>query len=567
MVSNLGAFLRNRQNFIALFSLVPIGLWVYSRVWMVNPAILGDEYLYSINARKVSPWDPSPAGDFSNYLFNFVYQSTNLCGSSFYSCGKILNLFFFLAFVFSLYIVAIRFLPFWASLSFMVAAGLSPLSVYTSMFLPESMYLFFMGLLFISVLRAINVNTYKSWAVVGLIIGLASLVKPHAWLSAIAVAITLTIVCLGSNNQKFRLLSMNLLSLIVSAVLARGIVGLLVAGPKALGFFGQYLGQSTLEQVVRGPVGSSDTGIVGSSPMAGVFGLFSVQLNIHLLVMSALMAISVIAITVGVLKIFKSKSLSGPAGLALFSFIWFFSLLIEIVIFTGWVTGGGDDHSTRVLLRYYEFLYLIIPLAGLINLNQQRSEKTNVLVRWGLVVIFSALLTQAFSGFFGMLTIQIADAPTLAGLVVNPDLFNLIAILSLVSILIYATFPRFAVLAAASLLPFTLVGLGWEIQGQYQGFRATDNPADLAGKYLATNFEEGIRDRSIIISTSRFDATLAALWADSVGISYELYVPGTQLNGEAYLSKFENVVVVGDISLVNALPKTDQDGFRIYSSR
>jgi hypothetical protein len=60
---------------------------------MVNPAILGDEYLYSMNSRKAAPWETSPAGDFSNYLFNFIYQSTNLCGNSFYGCAKILNIF------------------------------------------------------------------------------------------------------------------------------------------------------------------------------------------------------------------------------------------------------------------------------------------------------------------------------------------------------------------------------------------------------------------------------------------------------------------------------------------
>ncbi len=93
-MKNLKAFFKDWRNFTLIAALAGVAGWVFSRVSMVNPAILGDEYLYSINARHAAPWDPSPAGDFSNYLFNLVYSSTNICGDAFYTCGKILNLIF-----------------------------------------------------------------------------------------------------------------------------------------------------------------------------------------------------------------------------------------------------------------------------------------------------------------------------------------------------------------------------------------------------------------------------------------------------------------------------------------
>ena len=77
-ISNVREFLGSWKNLLAIGTLPLLGGWIFSRVWMVNPAILGDEYLYSLNARKAGPWDPPLAGDFSNYLFNFVYQGTNL---------------------------------------------------------------------------------------------------------------------------------------------------------------------------------------------------------------------------------------------------------------------------------------------------------------------------------------------------------------------------------------------------------------------------------------------------------------------------------------------------------
>jgi hypothetical protein len=533
---------------------------------MVNPAILGDEYLYSMNARKAAPWDPSPAGDFSNYLFNFVYQGTNLCGEAFYTCGKIFNLFFFLGFIFTLFIVAIRFLPFWAAYGFMIAAGLSPLSVYTSMFLPESMYMFFIGLLLIAVLHAMKEFAWQNWALAGAAIGIASLVKPHAWLSAIAVGITLLIVGLGNKEIGVRKTSVAVGALIAGSAITRISVGLLVAGPKALGFFGQYLGLGTVEQVISGPVQNDAESAVGTSPMSGVFSLFGIQLNVHMLVISALMAIAVVAMSMSVIETVKIRKLSPANGFALFAFVWLFSLMIEIVIFTGWVTGTGDDHTSRVLLRYYEFLFAIVPLAGLSALSNGIGQRANVWVRWALAGTFAYLLTPAFTGFFASLTIQIADAPTLAGLVVNNEIFNGVAIVGFIALLVLATFPRYAAWCFALLLPFSMIGTGWQIQDQYQGFRGTLSAADKAGQYLRENFEIEDRDDTWILATSRFDATNVAIWADSALIEYELMLPGSRITRESIPEGVRFVVATGDLAIQDPnLEKYVGEGFIIYS--
>lgn len=532
---------------------------------MVNPAILGDEYLYSMNSRKAAPWDPSPAGDFSNYLFNFVYQGTNLCGEAFYTCGKLFNLVFFLGFIFTLFVVAIRFLPFWVAYAFMISAGLSPLSVYTSMFLPESMYMFFIGILLIAVLHAMREFKWENWALVGVVIGLASLVKPHAWLSAIAVGVTLLVVGLGNRELGAKKTGLSTLAFVVGAALSRVVVGLLVAGPKALGFFGQYLGVGTVEQIVSGAPEAGSDNVVGTSPMAGVLALFGVQLNVHILVTSALMAIGVVAVTIAVFEIIKLRKMSSVNGFALFAFIWLFSLMLEIVIFTGWVTGSGDDHTSRVLLRYYEFLFVIVPLAGLSVLSHRVGERTNVWLRWGISLLFAALLTPAFTGFFATLTIQIADAPTLAGLVVNAQIFDSVAIVGFIALVVLATFPRYAAWTFALLLPFSMVGTGWQIQDQYQGFRGTLSAADIAGQYLRDNFDSRDIDDTWILATSRFEATNVAIWADSPFIEYQLLAPGSQIPRESIPKGVRFVLATSDLGIADSsLEKISGNGFVIY---
>ena len=565
LATDLKTFFSDWRNLLTLGTLGAIGAWVYSRVWMVNPAILGDEYLYSISARKVGPWDAPPVADFSNYLFNFVYQSTNLCGSAFYTCAKVLNIGFFLGFVLIIFIVAMRFLPFWAAYGFMIAAGLSPLSVYTSMFLPESMYFFFLGLVLIAMLRAIQDFSLQSWALVGITVGLASLVKPHAWLSAIAIGITLVVIGLGNRDIGFKKTLISGTVFVAAAAVGRLVVGLLVAGPKALGFFGIYFGANVIEEVVSGPINPEQPEAGGSSPMAGVFELFGVQLNTHLLSVSALMSLAMIGLVVAVIDVIRTRELRPASGFGLFAFIWLGSMMIEIVIFTGWITGSGDDHTTRVLLRYYDFLFVIVPLAGVSVLAAQLQERLNVFLRWGLAIAFGALLTPAFSGFFGTLTIQIADAPNLAGLVVNSDVFNAAALVGIAGVILFATFPKLTPYAFIAILPVTLIGTGWQIQDQYQGFRAELSASDKAGQFINANFTQQEIDRGLILATSRFDATNVAIWADSANIGYEMYGPGSQFDSSMAPEGTSFIVTSGDLGVVGEFASSiPGDGYTIY---
>jgi len=566
-IARVREFFSSWKNLLAIGTLPLLGAWIFSRVWMVNPAILGDEYLYSMNARKVGPWDPPVAGDFSNYLFNFAYQGTNLCGDSFYTCGKIFNIVFFLGFIFTVFILALRFLPFWGAYAFMIAAALSPLSVYTSMFLPESMYFFFIGLVLVTVLRAIRAFTWQNWALAGATIGIASLVKPHAWLSAIAVGITMLVVGLFNKEIGFRKTLLAGLGLVAGAAVARVVLGLLIAGPKALGFFGQYFGASTIETVIAGTgTGEVAEGALPATPVDGVVALFGPQLNIHLLTISALMALAVVGLIAGLIEVFREKRLSQASAFGLFVFIWLMSMTIEIVMFTGWVTGGGDDHTTRVLIRYYDFLFVIVPLAGLSALVARYGERVNVFARWVIAGVFAALITPAFTGFFGTLTIQIADAPTLAGLVVNIEVFNAAALLGFSSLLLFAAFPRLAPWAFVALLPVTMIGTGWQIQDQYQSLRGFQNPADVVGQMISRDFTTEELSTTWVLGTSRFEATNVAIWADSSDLKYDAFGAGSQLGASMAPEGTKKIVVTGDLQVIEGVSlEVSGDGYAIYN--
>jgi hypothetical protein len=161
---------------------------------------------------------------------------------------------------------------------------------------------------------------------------------------------------------------------------------------------------------------------------------------------------------------------------------------------------------------------------------QKLSEDVNVFLRWGLMILLGAIMTPAFTNFFASLTIQIADAPNLAGLVVNQDVLNGVALTSALALLVFAVAPKFLPWAFLLVLPFSMVGTGWQIQDQYQGFRGSMSAADKAGKYLSENYSEEDLLRTFVMANTRFDATNIAIWADASKMDYELYVPGASVD-------------------------------------
>jgi phosphoglycerol transferase len=435
------------------------------------------------------------------------------------------------------------------------------------MFLPESMYFFMISLVFLAVLKASDSYTWKDWALVGVLIGVTSLVKPHAWLSASAIGIFLVVLGITQAKHRFKPLLKAVGAISVGAILGRIVIGFIVAGPRALDFFGVYLNTRIIGQVAEGvsTQAAESTEIVGSSPMNGMIALFGTQLTVHVLTLTALIGIAFIGLVVGMVELIKTRKPSPVTLLSLFMFIWLVSMTIEIIMFTGWITGGGDDHTGRVLSRYYDFLFVFVPLAGLAALSSKFAAETSILIRIPLAGLMLALLTPAFTGFFGSLEIQIADAPNLAGLVVNLGVFNAVAMIGFLGLLVFAFQPKFTPWVFVLLLPASMVGTGYAIQGEYDRIRGYENAQDIAGKYLKQNLTEDAIDATWIIATSRFEATNVAIWADSATVKWDLFAPGGVLDESLVPEGSQYILATGDLSYAGEATETiTGDGYILY---
>ena len=551
-MAQLANFLSSRERRVTLGLLPAIGAWTYFRVAENNPVILGDEYIYSLNARHGSFWGPQIAGDFSNYLFNFVFSLTSLCGPGFYTCTKILNIFFFLGMLTVVFLIAERFISGWGLPGIVLLIGISPISVYTSLFIPEMFYFFGLSLVVLLVLRAIEGRgTPILWAFVGVSLGITSLIKPHAWLSLVAIVSIIAIQSLGFSSRRLGRLLQNSFAFLSAAIGSRLVIGFALAGPQAISPFGSYVNSETAAQLTSINAAPSDAGVAGSGPLNGLIALFPVQMEVHLLVLVSLSSLALVLTIMGVINVFLSRELSASDGFALFVFIWTASLVIEVVAFTGWITGGGDDHTTRVLMRYYDIVMIYIPLAALAVLSSKRVNNWNALLRWSLAGVVAILATRAYSGFFADLTIQIADAPSLAGLVVDEFTWAALSTLSIVGLLVFAAFPQFSKIALFVSLVGSLALPGWQIQDQYAGFRSEDSRADSAGKWIASEYVRDDEARVQVFGPSRFEVTNAAFWIDNPQTTYEILSPGSLIESSQVDEESTLIVLLGDISLQN----------------
>jgi hypothetical protein len=545
-------------SFVATF------VWVFMQVREINPAILQDEWFYLVTSRVNGPWDQDLPFNAGNYLFNFLYSSTLLCGEAFYTCAKVINLTLLHGFALTLFVIALRFIPFWGALVFYIATALSPTMVYGSMYLPESLLFFLLGLTTYCVLKAADDPTWKNWAIAGIPLGLAALAKPHAFMAAVAIGIYLLINGI-ERKPYWKPTVTNALALLVAFLVVRVAVGFLVAGPKALDLFSYYGATSAIGTFVgeAGGAGAVEGALVGAGPVAGAVGLFPTQIYTHLMVIAALLGAAVVALIIAAIDSIRTHEVRPVHRFALLAIIWLVVLVIMIVLFTGWITGGGDDHTTRVLLRYYDYLFPVVMLAGVaVFFDKQILADTKAWIRWIAIAPVFFMISAAYVGYFGTLTIQIADAPNLAGLVVDKFTIDVTANLMLLTLLVMAFAPKFTVWAAAAMVPFVMIGTGYQIQDQYRGFRLEPSQADLAGQFVKGYLPQDELADVLVLAESRFDGRVASFWMGE-NTDLEILGAGSVYPLDLVDSETEYVLVVGNLTLDGGELVSSGEGYQL----
>lgn len=500
---------------ILVLASIPIALiYVYSRVAAIQPSLLGDEFIYKQQTLDFGPYSSSSNGDFGNYLFNTLYSGVSVCGPNFYSCTKMANVIFLLAGSFFVFITARLFLSKALSSFVFLLTILSPISAYASFFMPEMLYFTTISGFIYFMIRYLVREERKSPWLAGGFLGLAALTKPHAILVLPALVIFVLIGMLVFRNSK---LGIDVLKILVTSAAIRFLGGFLLAGPRSLDIFADYLGPRESQGViVESP--SFGSRVEETLNVLSIIGTDQVFLHS----MGFLLALGIPTLgSIGFIALTEPSQAQGRKLTGVFVLSTVVIIAILIIGFSSWVTASGDDHSGRLLARYYEWIYPFIIVLGFVGFTNLR-EKPSVpmwlkLATAGYVLL---ILPFYFSNFQILADLKISDTQYFGGVV--GSLFTLylpviFGVALLVASLTWSAKTTSAVgitLSAALLLTMSV-----QVTGTNLDFRGGDNSSDMAGKFANDFIGEAAFGKDIIvIGPDRFNTTAAAFWIDHAGV-------------------------------------------------
>ena len=523
------ANLNRHQSAISFGVMAVIFVWLYSRVGGVLPAIMQDEYVYSMQARKL----PLAELEYPNYLFSWVYSGTDVCGLSYYSCTKSLNLVFFAGFVAVLYFVAAALIGRWWALAVAAGTALSPVGVYTSVFMPESMYFFFAAASLAGLWVAARRDVWWQLGLAGFVLGLTALVKPHALFLAIAAVLYLLTV----NWPRFKEFGIAAGYYLAGLFVAKFGLGFVLAGPAGLTLFGssytssfnsftENLGSGRGESLVAGGAALAD----GADAPTGVFGFLSEsiyqlawQTSAVLLIAGALIALSAAPLLAP--KAERAEIDRPTLRFAQLSLISLGVMVGVISAFAAMVTLLGDDHSVRLLMRYYEFLVPLLAIAAIAVLKQnpQLARSWRTLAALGAALLI-ALLGVAL--WLGQLNQQFSDSPFMMGLTSSDFMqgFAVAMLLAAAAMVFLNAKAALAGFAAVSLI--AIAGFGVASQQRLINLAGTPSTIDYAG-YFARDFLADESGESVLFIGTNKQLVEASIFAmDKPNVEFRLLGPG-----------------------------------------
>ena len=551
--------------------LVPfvLALWSISRVWTVLPSIMQDEYIYTSQAKNL----PFAEQFYSNYLFSLVMGITNQCGTEFYTCTKTINSFFFLSTVILTLLIALRFLSFRWSVFAASVTALSPVAIPVSYFMPEAMYFAMMTLTIWLTLVVSKRHQLWLWILPGLVLGGTALVKPHA----IFMLPAFTVFAFIFVYKKFS--SGWIKALVASASLVSGFMvsklglGFAFAGTAGLKFFGGY---GSPVGAIAGAVSKPATTLApdstpGADPsavpeVATGLEIFVEVATTHLLAHTAVLLLLagiplILSLRIGY-SVIKTKQ---PAGELSSFFILIGLITISMIgvvsLFEAYVTASGDDHSDRLILRYYEFLIPQFVVMGLLLPRFSDSKRVLRIIQGGVTVLAIMVFTIVYPITFNK---QYADSSTLPGVGDGQGVFIFLGIFVSCAVLFWIVNPeRGNVVIGRFIIPAVLILSLVMSQNKLIDINGTPAYFDQAGWGTRSYLQDVPGDRILVAGQTRTEVFTVKFWIDEANIRDLLVMEGSVL-GQVQVAEVDYVVTLKNIDVAFEHEViTEGEGYRL----
>ena len=551
---------KSKYEYFWLLLPVAFAAWSISRVWTVLPSIMGDEYVYTSASKHL----PFAEQYFSNYIFSWVMSATNMCGTDFYVCTKSINSVSFALVILFTFLIAARFLTFGWSVFVASVTALSPIAIPVSYFMPEIMYFAAMTGVVLIALWVADKGKWQLWTLVGISLGLAALVKPHAIFMLPAFTIFALVVSykLASGSWLAGIRSAG--STILGFFVAKFGLGFLFAGTEGLKLFGGYGSPvDALTSVVENeaPTVSQEAG----TQATGLELLASVTLGhlaMHLAVVLMIAGLPLLLSLRVLLSVAKKPEPVGPVS-SLFILVGLitFSIIAVVAVFEAYVTVGGDDHSDRLILRYYEFLIPQFIVMGLL-LPRFTDSKLVWRILQGSIIVSAALFFSIF--YPSNFDQQYADSSTLPGFAASGGLFIAIAVAVSAAVLYWIFTPEEGnVIMGRFIIPLFLVAALALSQNNLIAINGTQAYFDQAGWTSRDVLADVPGDRILVIGQTRTEVFTVKFWIDEPNIKDLLVLEGSVVPA-GNVKESDYVVTLGNIGVDFAHEVvTEGEGFKV----
>jgi phosphoglycerol transferase len=559
-IQQIAGFLVSHYQFFVLAIAFTFSVSSY---WDVLPGIFQDEYIYSMESRKIPLADQA----YPNYLFSFLFQVTSVCGAGFYGCAKALNTLLLAGLLGVFFLIARSFQSQQNAALLTAVAALSPLTVFASFFMPEILFYFLNLLAVWLLLKATNSNQIGWWFGFAVTLGLAMLTKRHELFLLPGYALAAFVLLRSRAAGLLKSTSWALGFALITPVLLRQVVVFTITGKPWAGLLGSTYAQSFGESISSG--GGPDSG----GPRPTIFDLLSQGLWHFLFHTSVVLILGLAIIRWSTLRVpkaekFKEAKLFPPRSLSIIALSLTLSILPIVTFFESYLSLVGDSHAFRLLGRYYEFIFLLFLLISSRLLPKETFARNRKLWLWLLIPSYTVFVMLV--GPF--IQTGPSDSPAIHGLrLIGPLLLVFLAIL------IWSTFPSKSAstmgtkaLALALMIPALTLATGLAAKADLKDTIGTSySYYDLAGFYVADQYPGVMGNQVLVIGQSRAEVFATKFNIDKPGVKHSIQPAATKRISKAKLEKVRFIVVLFPSALVtkaNVELVFEGQGFRVYEN-
>ncbi len=471
----------------------------------IVPFVFSDEYSYSMYTRLA----PIAEAIVPDYLYFFVFGVSKECGDGFMDCVRGMNVAIFVASAPFIYMTCRRVAGVVFSCWVTGLAILGPLNSYTAYFMPEATYFFaFWSITWFALSLDENSKT-AHWGALGGALGLMALIKPHALFLLPAFCMFTIYLRSRMKWSEIPAAVVTAALVVVSALLAKLIVGYMIAGEAGVTLFGHFYS------------GTANSAALNSARLVDILRYSLISLGGHVLAITMAFGLSVAA-AVGLAV---GGAWRGPNReshrLAVYTILVIGSLLVVVSAFTASLALEAPSELARLHQRYYDFALPLLMLCAAAMTSLPRnvvSPLWRVVLAALLLIAFAFIFHQRFRGF----RLGVLDGPWINGLMASRVGFRAVAYVAVLCVIAWIFKPRAASLALLCLaLPLSVATAGVAVNrelAQHRELTLYERAGKAAREYVPTSE----LDRLVIVCADAAEGYRVLFNVDHAGASFQI---------------------------------------------